>query len=135
MDRPEQFDNMLAIFDHMPILLVNFISRGYIGLSFFFLLSGFILAYHYRTPEGQISESHQRFWLLRFSCKAMRNWLVALLLCWVSLIDNNQFGDHQFYWATLLMLVLAIASSYLIEKPVARLIEKPVGRAIRKRIR
>jgi peptidoglycan/LPS O-acetylase OafA/YrhL len=67
LEKEPPFDKMLSTFDSMPAVLVNFLSHGYLSLSFFFVLSGFILAYHYWSPQGTISQPVKRFWFLRFS--------------------------------------------------------------------
>ncbi|MBN1377941.1 MAG: acyltransferase [Gammaproteobacteria bacterium] len=66
-EKQPPFGNLLISFKSMPKVLVDFFSHGYLSLSFFFVLSGFILAYHYWSPEGSISQTPKRFWFLRFS--------------------------------------------------------------------
>lgn len=51
-----------------PSFIQNIVSVGFVGVSFFFLLSGFILAYNY-LPAGQadMRGSHRAFWWARFA--------------------------------------------------------------------
>jgi len=56
-----------ANMDGFPAWLSNFLAHGYLSTSFFFLLSGFILAYLYWRPTGELSTSRQRFWWQRFT--------------------------------------------------------------------
>lgn len=53
--------------DSLPGVLSNFLSHGYLSTSFFFLLSGFILAYLYWAPDGDLATSNKRFWWARFT--------------------------------------------------------------------
>lgn len=63
---------------HLPAPLVSFLSHGGTAVSFFFLLSGFILAYTY---DGQISApgGRARFWQARFA-RIYPVYLLSLLL-------------------------------------------------------
>ena len=61
------------------------------GVSFFFVLSGFILAYNYPELEGR--KAVRRFWLARFA----RVWPLhaVMLLLWIALIFN--FDRHSYF--------------------------------------
>jgi Predicted acyltransferases len=65
LDKPERFSTLLSGFADLPPTLVTFLSHGWLSTSFFFLLSGFILAYLYWSPEGHLSTSKKTFWLKR----------------------------------------------------------------------
>ena len=61
------FANVYGNLDSIPRWLNNLLAHGYLSTSFFFLLSGFILAYLYWAPNGELSTSKQRFWWQRFT--------------------------------------------------------------------
>ena len=61
------FANAYSTMDSFPGWLNNLLAHGYVSTSFFFLLSGFILAYLYWTPGGELSTTRQRFWWQRFT--------------------------------------------------------------------
>src|SRR5690606_22382523 len=65
LDKPEGFGTLMIGFADLPPTLVTFLSHGWLSTSFFFLLSGFILAYLYWTPAGSLSTSKRTFWLKR----------------------------------------------------------------------
>jgi peptidoglycan/LPS O-acetylase OafA/YrhL len=61
------FANAYSTLDSLPRWLGNLLAHGYLSTSFFFLLSGFILAYLYWTPAGELATTRQRFWWQRFT--------------------------------------------------------------------
>ena len=65
--RQAPFDKVYANLDSFPPWLNNLLAHGYISTSFFFLLSGFILAYLYWAPNGELSTTPRRFWWQRFT--------------------------------------------------------------------
>lgn len=67
--RPQQapFDKAYANLETFPAWLNNLLAHGYVSTSFFFLLSGFILAYLYWAPSGELSTTPRRFWWQRFT--------------------------------------------------------------------
>lgn len=52
---------------HLPGLVRNFVEHGYVGVSFFFVLSGFILAANYYDRLLNNTVSKADFWWARFS--------------------------------------------------------------------
>jgi peptidoglycan/LPS O-acetylase OafA/YrhL len=59
--------------------LANFIRYGYSGVSLFFVLSGFILAYNYADREVSQPENLKKFWVARFA-RIYPLYLVGLIL-------------------------------------------------------
>lgn len=61
------FHHGQAFFAGAPDLLQNVIRGGYVGVPFFFILSGFILAYNY-VPQARANKLEaRRFWVARFA--------------------------------------------------------------------
>jgi peptidoglycan/LPS O-acetylase OafA/YrhL len=54
------------VVDDWPLVVRAVISHGYIGVSFFFVLSGFILAYSYRSKLNDAGDSAE-FWGARIA--------------------------------------------------------------------
>ena len=70
---------VVALPGHAPFWYRNIIVHGDAAVSFFFVLSGFILTYVYCTPEGQLKESAATFWKTRFA-RLYPLYLVGFLL-------------------------------------------------------
>ncbi len=79
------FAAMYVVFFHWQIgfhvtrvpLLAHFMASGYTGVTLFFVLSGFILAYNY--PEVK---SAKEFWIARFA-RIYPVYALSLLLCFI----------------------------------------------------
>ncbi len=67
LQKPPQFQNLLAGIGELPQTLIHFFSNGWVATSFFFLLSGFLLAHLYWGADGALTTSKKRFWLQRFT--------------------------------------------------------------------
>ena len=63
-------------------------SSGFVAVSLFFLLSGFILAYTYLTPDGSLRGSRHNFWVSRFA-RIYPAYLLAFLLAAPFVILNS----------------------------------------------
>jgi peptidoglycan/LPS O-acetylase OafA/YrhL len=50
-----------------PRAVLNVALSGYVAVDFFFILSGFILAYNYLTPSGELKGTKRQFWAARFA--------------------------------------------------------------------
>jgi len=57
---------------HIPLLLAPIVNAGFISVSYFILLSGFVLGYNYnaRAREGELDR--KRFWEARRSTTALK---------------------------------------------------------------
>jgi peptidoglycan/LPS O-acetylase OafA/YrhL len=51
----------------LPSPLLRILGQGQVAVSFFFVLSGFILAYTYRAADGRLRGTSVRFWRARFA--------------------------------------------------------------------
>ncbi|HET9086928.1 MAG TPA: acyltransferase [Acidobacteriaceae bacterium] len=68
-----------------PRLIVHFLERGYLAVSLFFVLSGFILAYTYQGKMSSASNA-TRFWEARFA-RIYPTYLLALALMFPFSLD------------------------------------------------
>jgi peptidoglycan/LPS O-acetylase OafA/YrhL len=64
----------------LPKAIVTFLQNGYMGVPFFFLLSGFVLAYAH-SGETSRPKSRRNFWLARFA-RVYPVYLLSLVLNW-----------------------------------------------------
>jgi peptidoglycan/LPS O-acetylase OafA/YrhL len=64
----------------LPKAIVTFLQNGYMGVPFFFLLSGFVLTYAH-SGETSRSKSRRSFWAARFA-RVYPVYLLSLVLNW-----------------------------------------------------
>ncbi len=78
--------------------LAPVVDAGYVSVSYFILLSGFVLAYNYsgRARAGQLDKV--RFWKARFT-RIYPIYLLSLLLAWNQLPREYGSHTHAMYWA------------------------------------
>ena len=62
-----------------PAALERFLRMGFIGVSLFFVLSGFVLAYNYAGEDGGLRGARRPFWVARLS-RIYPLFLLALVL-------------------------------------------------------
>jgi peptidoglycan/LPS O-acetylase OafA/YrhL len=99
MDKPEQFKNLLSDMSALPQTLQTFLANGWMSTSFFFLLSGFILAFIYWQPDGQLAMPKKKFWLLR----ATRIYPIHVLLVLLTILITAGYQYSQGASITLLI--------------------------------
>lgn len=82
------------------------INAGFISVSYFILLSGFVLAYNY-SQRAQRGELHTgKFWKARFS-RLYPVYLLSLLLSWEMIsIEYKAHSSGMFWWGMLLTPLL-----------------------------
>jgi peptidoglycan/LPS O-acetylase OafA/YrhL len=78
--------------------LAPVVNAGYASVSFFILLSGFVLAYNYadKARAGQLNKT--RFWEARFT-RLYPIYLLSLLLSLQTLPTEYGVHSHQMFWA------------------------------------
>jgi peptidoglycan/LPS O-acetylase OafA/YrhL len=52
---------------HFERLFRNVLDHGFVAVTLFFILSGFILTYSYMSQEGSLKTSKRNFWVARFA--------------------------------------------------------------------
>ena len=76
----------------------HLLKEGYVGVSFFFILSGFIIAHNYTTKLTDGSCSRKRFWVARFA----RIYPLHLLTLAAAILAGGTFAATQpLSWAHL----------------------------------
>jgi len=68
-------------------LLQNIVASGHIGVNFFFILSGFILAYNYLDADGRLRVRRRDFWIARFA-RIYPVYVVALLVALIPFVHG-----------------------------------------------
>lgn len=109
-EKAEQFSNLMIGFADLPETLVTFLSHGWMSTSFFFLLSGFILAYLYWGKDGRLVTSKKRFWTLRFS--RIYPIHIILLIITIAMIANFHLANGMPVWK---IVLTALATATLLQ--------------------
>nr|WP_324257187.1 acyltransferase [Cellvibrio fontiphilus] len=87
MKKEPGMENLLRDIQDLPGPLVTAISNGWMSTSFFFLLSGFILAYLYWGEHGQLSIAKKTFWFAR----AIRIYPIHLIVMLITLLMTTGY--------------------------------------------
>jgi peptidoglycan/LPS O-acetylase OafA/YrhL len=87
MKKQPGMENLLRGMNDLPAPLFTAIANGWMSTSFFFLLSGFILAYLYCGEDGQLSIPKKTFWLTR----AIRIYPIHLILMVITLLMTTAY--------------------------------------------
>jgi peptidoglycan/LPS O-acetylase OafA/YrhL len=98
----------------VPLWIRNILGSGYTGVNFFFLLSGFILAYNYLDENGARTCSKAEFWAARFA-RVYPVYLFCLLLAMPLFI--GQIGSLFLVPATRVLAGIAngLSSLFLVQ--------------------
>ena len=81
---------------HPWLTLYPIINIGYVFVSFFFLISGFILSYNYASRPGGVRKAD--FWMARFS-RLYPVYLLTMLISFPMLLLEWRSRSHGQFWA------------------------------------
>ena len=83
------------------------VNAGYASVSFFILLSGFVLAYNYagRARAGELDKV--RFWEARFT-RLYPIYLLSLLLSWRMVPAEYAAHTHAMFWTGMVLTPLLL---------------------------
>jgi peptidoglycan/LPS O-acetylase OafA/YrhL len=83
------------------------VNAGYASVSFFILLSGYVLAYNYspRARSGQLDTV--RFWKARFT-RLYPIYLLSLFLAWRNIPGEYGMHSHPLFWAGMVLSPLLL---------------------------
>jgi peptidoglycan/LPS O-acetylase OafA/YrhL len=89
------------------IILAPVVNAGYVSVSYFILLSGFVLAYNYsgRARAGELDTV--RFWKARFT-RLYPIYLLSLLMAWWMLAKEYGAHTHAMYWTGVVLTPLLL---------------------------
>ncbi len=87
--------------------LAPVINAGYLSVSYFILLSGFVLAYNYadRARDGKLERV--RFWKARFT-RLYPIYLLSLLLSWRMVATEYGAHTHAMFWTGMVLTPLLL---------------------------
>jgi peptidoglycan/LPS O-acetylase OafA/YrhL len=87
--------------------LASVVNSGYAAVSYFILLSGFVLGYNHapKARAGQLSKV--RFWKSRFT-RIYPIYLLSLLMSWEMLSAEYQAHTHAMFWAGMVLSPLLL---------------------------
>jgi len=92
---------------HIPVLLAPVVNAGFISVSYFILLSGFVLGYNYneRARNGELDR--KRFWEARFT-RIYPIYLLSLLLSLGTLGAEYRAHTHAMFWTGVVLTPLLL---------------------------
>jgi peptidoglycan/LPS O-acetylase OafA/YrhL len=119
--RPARLDALtgLRCFAAVNIVLFHFsnpewfgplapvIDAGYVAVSYFILLSGYVLAYNYNDKARAGELDKKRFWKARFS-RVYPIYLLSLLLAWDQLPKEWNSHTPAMFWAGVVLSPLLL---------------------------
>lgn len=90
----------------------HFFKEGFVGVSFFFVLSGFIIAYNYqkKLQENQITK--RTFWVARVARVYPLHWLTLLI---AAILGGYVIAEGRVDWLKHFLASLTLTNAYIPE--------------------
>ena len=95
-----------------PLFGTHFFKEGFVGVSFFFILSGFIIAYNYQEKLLAHTTTRRSFWGARFARVYPLHWLTLLL---AAVLGGYVVADGTGDWWRHFFASLLLVHSYVPE--------------------
>jgi peptidoglycan/LPS O-acetylase OafA/YrhL len=92
---------------HVPVLFAPIVNAGFISVSYFILLSGFVLGYNYNTRARDGELDRKRFWEARFT-RIYPIYLLSLLLSLGTLGAEYRSHTHGMFWTGVVLTPLLL---------------------------
>lgn len=93
-----------------PFFDVHFFKEGFVGVSFFFVLSGFIIAYNYQQKLTERTTTKRKFWVARFARVYPLHWLTLLL---AALLGGYVVATGTANWCRHFLASLTLTQAYV----------------------
>jgi peptidoglycan/LPS O-acetylase OafA/YrhL len=92
---------------HVPVLFAPIVNAGFISVSYFILLSGFVLGYNYnaRARDGELDR--KRFWEARFT-RIYPIYILSLLLSVGTWRSEYLTHTHAMFWTGVVLTPLLL---------------------------
>ena len=88
----------------------HFFKEGFVGVSFFFVLSGFIIAYNYQKKLQENTISKRAFWVARIARVYPLHWLTLLL---AAILGNYVIASGSVDWLKHFLASLTLTNAYI----------------------
>lgn len=88
----------------------HFFKEGFVGVSFFFVLSGFIIAYNYQKRLSENKITKRTFWVARIARIYPLHWLTLLIAV---VLGNYIIASGAMDWLKHFLASLTLTNSYI----------------------
>ena len=88
----------------------HFFKEGFVGVSFFFVLSGFIIAYNYQKKLSESKISKRTFWVARIARVYPLHWLTLLV---AAVLGNYVVASGTTDWLKHFFASLTLTNGYI----------------------
>ncbi len=92
---------------HVPLLLAPVVNAGFISVSYFILLSGFVLGYNYNARARNGELDRKRFWEARFT-RIYPIYFLSLVLSLGNLKSEYPTHTHAMFWTGVVLTPLML---------------------------
>lgn len=89
---------------------IHFFKEGFAGVSFFFMLSGFIIAYNYQKKFSENKITKRTFWVARIARIYPLHWLTLLIAV---ALGNYVIASGTIDWCKHFLASLTLTNAYI----------------------